>query len=72
VFDRRFIVPIDKKRNDAYRKGVCCAMPSGCRAVTASGTTTVWASLAEVQMALGVVASGFLLRGSCGKMGSQG
>ena len=41
-------------------------------AVTASGSTTVRTSLAEVRMALGVVASGFLLRGNCGKMGTRG
>ena len=31
-------------------------------AVTTSGTTTVWASLAEADTALGVVASGFFMR----------
>ena len=54
-------VPIDKKRRHVI-EGVCRAGPLGFRTVTTSGLTTVWASLAEADSALGVVASGFFLR----------
>ena len=58
-------VPIDRNRRRAI-EGVCRVRLSGCTSVTTSGSTTVWASLAEADTALGVVASGFFLRGRPG------